>query len=112
VKPQFHEKQEIQAMTTFYAQPYSINHTGFYFEDIKEYGAGMEKLNAKGCEVVEIQFIEGEPKQSRLASAIGIDQATITEWFEELEDLDSLEIDQLCFLLDCGYDLDSALTRY
>ena len=99
-------------MTTFYAQPYSIDHTGFYFDDIEQYDAGMEKLNSRGCEEVEIQFIDGDRNLSRLASAIGIDQATVHEWFEELEDLDSPEIDQLCFLLDCGYDLDSALTRY
>ena len=99
-------------MTTFYAQPYSIDHTGFYFEDIIEFEAGMEKLNAKGCEEVEIQFIDGDPEQSRLARSVGIDQATIHEWFEELDDLDSMETDQLCFLLDRGFSLDEALTRY
>ncbi|MEW8119804.1 MAG: antirestriction protein ArdA [Candidatus Thiodiazotropha sp.] len=112
MKPRFHEKQEIQAMTTFYAQPYSIDHTGFYFEDIAEYDAGMEKLNAKGCEEVEIQFIDGDEHLSRLARSVGIDQATITEWFDELDNLDNMETDQLCFLLDRGFSLDEAVTRY
>lgn len=99
-------------MTTFFAQPYSIDHTGFYFDSLENFEAGMEKLNARGCEEVEIQYIDGECGLSRLARATGIDQTTIALWFDELEDLDTHEIDQLCFLLDCGYDLDSALTRY
>ncbi len=99
-------------MTTFYAQPYSTDHTGFYFEDITEFEAGMEKLNAQGCEEVEIQFIDGDMHLSRLARSVGIDQATITEWFDELDHLDSRETDQLCFLLDRGFSLDEALTRY
>lgn len=61
-------------MTTFYAQPYSIDHTGFYFEDITEYEAGMEKLNAKGCEEMDIQFIDGDEHLSRLARSVGIDR--------------------------------------
>ncbi|MEW8372646.1 MAG: antirestriction protein ArdA [Candidatus Thiodiazotropha sp.] len=99
-------------MTTFFAQPYSIEHTGFYFDSLENFEAGMEKLNARGCEEVEIQYIDGECGLSRLARVAGIDQATIALWFEELEDLDSHEIDQLCFLLDRGFDLEDALNRY
>ena len=72
----------------------------------------MEKLNAKGCEEVEIQFIDGECGLTRLANAAGIGQGTVALWFEELDDLDTEQIDQLCFLLDCGFDLEDALTRY
>ncbi len=99
-------------MTTFYAQPYSIDHTGFYFDSLEAFEAGMEKLNAKGCEEVEIQFIDGECGLTRLANAAGIGQGTVALWFEELDDLDTEQIDQLCFLLDCGFDLEDALTRY
>lgn len=99
-------------MTTFYAQPYSVEHTGFYFDSFEAFEAGMEKLERRGCEEVEIQFIDGECGLSRLASAVGIDQGTISLWFEELEDLDDLQINQVWFLLDCGHDLEDALTRY
>ncbi|MBT3045013.1 MAG: antirestriction protein ArdA [Candidatus Thiodiazotropha sp. (ex Codakia orbicularis)] len=99
-------------MTTFFAQPYSIEHTGFYFDSLEDFEAGMKKLNARGCEEVEIQYIDGECGHSRLAKATGLDQATIGLWFEELEDFDSMETDQLCFLLDRGFTLDEALTRY
>lgn len=78
-------------MTIFYAQPYSIEYIGFYFEDIVEYDAGIEKLNARGCEDVEIHFIDSDPQQSRLALSVGINQATITECFDER---DNMEIDQ------------------
>ena len=59
-------------MATFYAQPYSIDHTGFYFEDMTEFETGMDKLNALGCEEVEIQFIDGDDHQADLAKAAEI----------------------------------------
>ncbi|MBT3039180.1 MAG: antirestriction protein ArdA [Candidatus Thiodiazotropha sp. (ex Codakia orbicularis)] len=99
-------------MTTFYAQPYSVDHTGFYFDSMEAFDAGMEKLNARGCEEVEIQYIDGECGLSRLASAAGIDQGSVALWFEELENLDNMETDQLCFLLDRGFDLEDALSRF
>lgn len=68
----------------------------------------MEKLNLKGCEEVEIQFIDGDDYMADLAKAAGINQANICLWFEELEDLDETQVRQLYFLLDCGY----ALERY
>lgn len=46
-------------MTEFYAQPYSIEHSGFYFDSVEKFEAGMERLNKQGCEEVEIQFIDG-----------------------------------------------------
>ncbi|MES9867238.1 MAG: antirestriction protein ArdA [Candidatus Thiodiazotropha sp. LLP2] len=99
-------------MTTFYAQPYSIDHTGFYFDDLEAFEAGMEKLNARGCEEVEIQFIEGESHHAGLAGSAGISQASIEQWFETLEELDEQEALQMSFLLDRGFDLDEALRRY
>ncbi|MES9980938.1 MAG: antirestriction protein ArdA [Candidatus Thiodiazotropha sp. 6PLUC5] len=89
-----------------------MDHTGFYFDSLEAFEEGMEKLEARGCEEVEIQFIDGECGLSKLVSAAGIDQSTVALWFEELDDLDTLEIDQICFLLDCGHDLEDALTRY
>ena len=61
-------------MTKFYAQPYSIEHTGFYFDSPEKFEAGMEKLNTTGCEEVEIQFIDGEDHLVRLVEAANIGQ--------------------------------------
>ncbi len=99
-------------MTEFYAQPYSIEHTGFYFDSFVKFEAGMEKLNKRGCEEVEIQFIDGEEHLARIAEAANIGQGNVDTWFEELDDLDETETIQISFLLDCGYSLADALERH
>lgn len=99
-------------MTEFYAQPYSLEHTGFYFDSIDKYEAGMKKLNTRGCEEVEIQFIDGSDHLVQLANAANIHQGNVPLWYEELEDLDETEATQLNFLLDCGYNLSDAMERY
>jgi len=99
-------------MTEFYAQPYSIEHTGFYFDSIEKFEAGMEALNKRGCEEVEIQFIDGEDHLCQLAKALSIGQGDIPLWFDELEDLTSEDATRISFLLDCGLSIDDALTRY
>ena len=99
-------------MTEFYAQPYSTEHAGFYFDSYEKFDEGMEKLNNKGCEEVEIQFIDGKAHHPSLFKASGISQANISLWFDELEDLTSFEATQLCYLLDyVALDLDDALSR-
>lgn len=100
-------------MSEFYAQPYSVDHIGFYFDSVEKFEAGMEKLNEKGCEEVEIQFIDGEHYQAALAKSACIGQGDIAFWYEELEDLDEQDAVRVCYLLDdVGLSLDQALTRY
>lgn len=99
-------------MTEFYAQPYSLDHTGFYFDSIEKFEAGMKALNKRGCEEVEIQFIDGDDHQADLAKAAGIHQGDVHFWFDQLEDLDETSVVQLTYLLECGYSLDDALDRY
>ncbi|MBW9258605.1 MAG: antirestriction protein ArdA [Candidatus Thiodiazotropha sp. (ex. Lucinisca nassula)] len=99
-------------MTEFYAQPYSASHTGFYFDSQEKYEAGMERLEEQGGEEVEIQLIDGDDAQYRIAESASISQIDIDMWFYQLEDLDDREADQLCYLLDCGYNLEDALEKY
>jgi len=99
-------------MAKLYAQPYSIGHTGFYFDSMEAFDCGMEQLNNSGCEEVEIQFIDGESHQSSLFNAASIDQNRVSLWFDELEDLTTNDATRLCFLLDLGWSLDNALNRY
>jgi antirestriction protein len=99
-------------MTEFYAQPYSLDHTGFYFDSIEKFEAGMKALNKRGCEEVEIQFIDGDDHQADLANAANIHQGDVFFWFEQMEDLDQTSVVQLTYLLEYGYDLDDALDRY
>ena len=100
-------------MTEFYAQPYSLDHTGFYFDSIEKFEEGMEKLNKLGCEEVEIQFIDGEEHLCDLTKSVGIHQGDINFWYDELEELDDNDIIRICFLLDdLGYNIKDALERY
>ncbi len=99
-------------MTEFYAQPYSLDHTGFYFNSIESFEAGMEKLNSQGCEEVEIQVIDGETHLVGLAAAAHIHQGSVHDWYEELEDLDETAATQIMFLLDLGYNISDTMDRY
>lgn len=65
-------------MTKFHAQPYDTEHAGFYFDSIEKFDEGMEALNKKGCEEVEIQFIDGEAHHPSLFKASGISQGNIS----------------------------------
>jgi len=99
-------------MTELYAQPYSIEHTGFYFDNIEKFESGMERLNKRGCEEVEIQFIDGDSDQVRLFKATNIDQSMLSLWFDELENLATDDTTRMCFLLDYGHSLEDALSKY
>ena len=99
-------------MTTFYAQPYSLDHTGFYFDSLEAFETGMAALNKRGCEEVEIQFIDGDDHLVDLAKAAGIHQGNVDLWFETLDEFSELEALQLGYLLERGFDLDDALGRY
>lgn len=98
-------------MTELYAQPYSLEHTGFYFNSAESFDDGMEELNKKGCEEVEIQFIDGQDHEPELFKASEINQSNISRWFDELEELSKEDATRICFLLDY-LDLDEALNRF
>ena len=99
-------------MTEFHAQPYSLDHTGFFFDSIETYETGMKRLKKQGCEEVEIQFIDGDDHLAELAKAANISQGDIYSWFEEYDDLDETAARQIGFLLDLGYALSEVLDRY
>ena len=87
------------------------SHTGFYFDDIEKFENGMERLNKRGCEEVEIQFIDGEAHEPSLFKAADINQSNISTWFDELEGLSTDDATRLCFLLDY-LNMEDALSRY
>ena len=99
-------------MTEFYAQPYSLDHTGFYFDSIESYEAGIKRLNSQGCEEVEIQLIDADDQLVSLASAARIHQGNVRQWYEDLEDLDETAATQIMFLLGLGYDISEVMDRY
>lgn len=99
-------------MATLFAQSYTNGMVGFYFENYDEYCELMQGLEAQGHEEVEIQFIDGEPEQGKLFEAAGITQTNVQLWYEQLDDLRTVETLQLVYLLNCGYRLEDALENH
>lgn len=111
--PQTPEPSKEQFGNTFFAQPYNLDATGFYFSDFEDYQAKAEGLlDAFGCPVeeFEIMFISGEDADAELFAAAGINQANLEQWLE-LEDLDEQEKAALFAILSLGYNLDQALEK-
>jgi antirestriction protein len=100
-------------MTTFYAQPYDISATGFYFGTADQYQAKILTIrNACGqpVEEFEIQFIDGEAIDAQLAEALGINQATICGIIELIDEWSNdQKMRAIIAVGECGYscDLDS-----
>lgn len=99
-------------MTTFFAQPYDISATGFYFEDIESYEAKIGSIhNDHGdpVEEFEIQIIDGDLIDIECCNAIGINQANIIEMMEKLEEWDdNQKINVIIAVGECGYSFDAA----
>ena len=86
-------------MTTYHAQPYSLDATGFYFDNLDDYEAKFEaNKDSFGAPVeeYEIQFIDGAGAE--LFKALGIDQSTLKIWFDHAESLDKNEQAALSYL--------------
>jgi len=86
-------------MTTYHAQPYSLDATGFYFDSLDDYEAKYEAnkdVFGAPVEEYEIQFIDGAGAE--LFNALGIDQSTLELWFDRAEDLDKNEQAALSYL--------------
>ena len=94
-------------MAQFYAQPYDISATGFYFESIESYDKQAKTLtNACGhpVEEFEIQFIDGEQIDCELAKAWSINQANLESFFQAVEGWDDHEKTTYIIAIgECGY---------
>ncbi|MCI5076434.1 antirestriction protein ArdA [Oricola sp.] len=94
------------AESVYFAQPYSLDATGFYFETLEQYqakAATNRDRYGNPVEEYELQHIDGE--QHRLFNAVGVNQANLGEWFELLDELDDDEDRYLiaCSLAEDGY---------
>lgn len=72
-------------MTTFFAQPYNIDATGFYFKTSYEFQESSHATRDRyGNEVeeYEIQFIDGERIDAELAKAYGLYQSNISDFID------------------------------
>ena len=96
-------------MTTFYAQPYDISASGFYFETMEEYTEKSGKLRndyGQPVEEFEIQFIDGELIDAELCRAIGINQANIGDVIEGIDSWSDHDKRQIILAVGDGYSFD------
>ena len=97
-------------MTTFYAQPYNISVTGFYFTSAQEFESKADKLRNRFGEPVEefeIHFIDGEAIDFELARALGIHQVDVGAFIEAAEVWGEHEKRVLIIAAgECGYTVD------
>lgn len=73
---------------TFYAQPYDISATGFYFNDAQTYNENINSIRNDYGDIVEefeIQFINGHVLDSKLARAIEPNQCNILAMMKAME---------------------------
>lgn len=94
-------------MTKFYAQPYDISASGFYFDSFEEYQTKADKCrNDYGDKVeeFEIQFIDGERIDCAFAEAFQVNQANLGRFFELVDEWEDGE--KVRFIIangECGY---------
>lgn len=98
-------------MTQLHAQPYDLTATGFYFESVEQFNA---KANANRndfgdrVEEYEVQFIDGDAIDCALATAIGIDQANLGQFFEAVDAWDEDQKQRVIIAVgECGYTFET-----
>lgn len=98
-------------MPVFYAQPYDISASGFYFRSREEYDA--LRLACRGdtgllVEEFEIQFIDGETLDAYFADAFGLNQATVFRIIALIEEWDEDQKRRFIIAVgECGYSFDA-----
>jgi hypothetical protein len=87
----------------FYAQPYDIDATGFYFETADEYAtksASLKNSYGQPVEEFEIQFIDGTAFECALAR--DINQANISAFIEFIDGADDDTLLRACIAVGDG----------
>ena len=108
-------QMEIQDMSTFYAQPYTLDATGFFFDSLDQYEENVSACRDRfgnPIEEFELQFIDGDAEDAAAFAACRVSQANIQSWFEDVECLPTDEKTALFFLCDVlGSTPEDALRR-
>ena len=99
--------------TIYHATPYDLHAIGFYFSTYAEYAEkAAAHTNEFGRKVdeFEIQFIDGD--NCALFNSIGVNQANLSQWFDDFEDLDIEDVVKAIYLSDYnGWDIDEILDQ-
>jgi len=91
-----------------HATPYDISAMGFYFGTYDEYvekAASHKNENGDHVEEYEIQIIDGD--NYKLFDALNINQANLSQWFDDFENLEGEDFIKALYLADdvrCSID--------
>lgn len=100
---------------SYYAQPYNLDATGFYFSTLEEY---EEKVNqcrdsfGLAVEEFELMFIDGSDEEAQLFKACSVNQANLGQFLEIIEDVPAYQLPALFYLCDVhGYNMEEAMDK-
>ena len=87
--------------TLYYAQPYDISASGFFFKTYDEYlSKSKNHKNDYGQEVEEYELTMTDGENHTLFELLSISQATIENWFENFKDLSGNDLISAIYLAD------------
>ncbi len=102
----------------YHATPYDISASGFYFKTYEDYetkAATHKNEYGEPVEEYKIQFIDSDLPwcNGTLFTALGINQATLKQWFSAFEEMDRDDAIKAIYLAEYnGYtDLDEILQK-
>lgn len=98
-----------RAESLYFAQPYNIDASGFYFSDYEEYLAKSSRLKdsfRQPVEEFELQFIDGDNLESALFKAVGVYQSNLEAYLNFVDQADEQQIIELIIADDAGYSID------
>lgn len=103
------------AESVYFARPYSLCATGFYFTTLADYHVKADACRddyGQPVEEFELQYIDGDAHQ--LFNALSVNQATLSAWFELIDALDPTEDRYLvaCNLADEGCTIGELADRW
>lgn len=97
-------------MSTLFAQPYNIDATGFYFDNVEDYEAKVKDARDSlglPVEEFEIQFIDGESIDVDLFEALSVYQGNLERYFDAVDNWDEYEkLRVIIACNECSYTFD------
>ncbi|QZA78207.1 antirestriction protein ArdA [Deefgea tanakiae] len=111
---QFSISQRASDMTTtFFAQPYNTSAVGFYFSSTAEFAAkSASHIDCYGNTVEEYEIQLNEADDAELINALQLDQSSVAQYFDEIEDMSASEKVALFYLVhEANYCLNDAIAK-
>ncbi|ADL55538.1 antirestriction protein ArdA [Gallionella capsiferriformans] len=104
-----------ESSQTYYAQPYSLDASGFYFSNFDDYTTKVEALrdcNGNQVEEFEIQFIDGSHAESDLFQAANVNQCNLGQFLAIVDEVSDFSLPAIFYLLDQGRTIEDAFNNF